>query len=137
MKSIPIIKCNEGRIIITINNSNKKSEHQLYYDTNNEAKIEIRSGNYAVSSSLWISIEDIKIFYDELIKAHEKCKGIVTLINYEGTLELKIEYKSRGLIEVKGFFRETHYKDNELAFHIESDQTYLNELIDILKATFN
>lgn len=136
MKSIPIIKCDEGKIIITIP-ANFEASENIHYDTMKEANIEIRSGNYSVIGSLWISFEDFKLFYDELLEAHKQCKGVATLINYEGTLELKIEYKTRGLIEVKGGFKEYHSKDNELMFHIEADQTYLNDLLDTLKQCFN
>ncbi|MEF2248806.1 MULTISPECIES: WapI family immunity protein [unclassified Paenibacillus] len=137
MKTIQIIKCDEGLITLTLYSEIRNSEEKLYYETIDTAGIEIKSGNYSVSGVLWISIEDIRLFYIGLIEAHKRCKGVAKLINYEGTLELIIEYKTRGYIEVKGTFRERHDKDNELTFNIESDQTYLNELVNELIKIFD
>ncbi|WP_214629720.1 WapI family immunity protein [Paenibacillus agaridevorans] len=137
MKTIQIIKSDEGLITLTLYSEMSNTEKKNFYETIDAAGIEIKSGNYSVSGVLWISIEDIRLFYIELIEAHKRCKGLAKLNNYEGTLELNIEYKTRGYIEVKGTFRERHDKDNELTFNIKSDQTYLNELVKELNKIFD
>jgi hypothetical protein len=90
-----------------------------------QAQIEIKSGNFNVKSSLWISTAEIYVFTQELKQCYNTLNGSANLNSYEGNLKVVGEFDGIGHVNFKGCFSEQNEWANELRFEFASDQTFI------------
>lgn len=96
------------------------------------AEIEIKSGNFSVKSSFYISTGEIYDFSQELKQCYNTLSGIANLNSYEGNLKLVGEFDGIGHVNFKGYFSEHNEFTNELKFEFVSDQTFIRSTLDEL-----
>ncbi len=97
------------------------------YDT--ESVIVIKSSNYYIKGSIWITTGDLYNFYKELKNCQEMVKGQANLSSYEDNLRSTITYDEFGHAILKGKFTEKYEEENTLEFELKSDQSFLNSTI--------
>ena len=98
-----------------------------------QAGIEIKSENFHVKSSFWISTAEIYDFTQELKLCYNTLNGSANLISYEGNLKLVGEFDGIGHVNFKGYFSEQNEWANELNFEFMSDQTFIRSTLDELE----
>jgi hypothetical protein len=108
----------------------KSTSHWGGYDTH--SVLDIRSSNYLVRGSLFISTGELYTFYEQLKKCFASLVGSAKLISSEDNLRLEVTFDEVGHVTTKGAYKEQHFEGNELLFEMTSDQTYLSQtLIDL------
>lgn len=93
------------------------------YDVN--ANIDIKAGDFAVKSNMYMSTGDIFNFYTALSKSNQTLSGSVQLNNYEHNLRADINYDVNGQVSISGTFATHSEENNKLSFEFRSDQSYI------------
>ena len=106
------------------------TSHSGGYDT--ESSINIKSGSYCASGSVWISTGAIYVFKNQLQAIYEKCSGTAKLTNDEVDLEVTVMIENRGRAIIEGRYKEHPSIDNELIFFFEADQSYIGKTLEEL-----
>jgi hypothetical protein len=97
------------------------------------ATIELKSGNFAVTSIFWTSTGELYGFYKKLEACNEELNGSIEFSNYESNLEFSAKYDDLGHVHIEGRFYELGDFDNELKFGFNSDQSYISKTVGELK----
>lgn len=101
------------------------------YDT--RVKIEIKSGNFVVHSSLYSSTGEIYEFYAKLKECNDKLIGTAVYKTYEHNLDLTISYDKTGHVNINGKYSDQNQYNNILQFEFTSDQTFIQSTIKELE----
>ena len=96
-------------------------------------KLEIKSGNFRVNSTLWTSTGELYDFLQRLKECNNKLAGAAIYNTYEGNLKLIATYDDLGHVNIKGRFSEQTELHNELQFEFSSDQTFIRLTIEELE----
>lgn len=92
--------------------------------------LKIKSGNFQVASTLWTSTGELNDFFQQLKECNRNLKGIAKYKSYEGNLKLSVTYDTiTGHVNIIGEFSEQNMLNNNLRFHIISDQTFITKTI--------
>lgn len=97
------------------------------------ANLEIKSGNFSVNSTLWVSTGEIYNFFKSLEDSNKNLNGKIKFENYERNLEFTVAYTELGHTILEGIYSELGQFENELKFEFSSDQSYLTGTIEELK----
>jgi hypothetical protein len=95
--------------------------------------LEIKSGNFSVKSTMWVSTGELYEFFKNLESANKELRGKVEFKNYERNLEFIIAYNELGHATVGGTYFDLGHLENELKFEFNTDQSYLTLTIQDLK----
>lgn len=101
-----------------------------------EGVIQIKSGNYFVQGSIWLTTGQLFQFHNEINDMYKELKGKAILKATDSDFEVTIEINQRGRIYVSGNYKEFPSVDNELIFSFESDQSYLVRTIEDLQMIY-
>jgi hypothetical protein len=82
------------------------------------------------------TIYELKQFLTDLQKLYDTLKYSFVFKNLEDNIELAFEPTLNGQIEIKGLLRNSNYTGS-IKFRIESDQSYLPDLISSLRELFH
>ena len=100
------------------------------YDT--ESTVEIKSSNFSIKVSLWVTTGNIYDFYQELKKCQDKLSGQASFRSYENNLIFNVNYDSLGHAYISGEYSEYNDVNNTLKFGFHTDQTFIKESVDEL-----
>ncbi|MHA6484093.1 WapI family immunity protein [Paenibacillus sp. strain BS8-2] len=101
-----------------------------------EGTIQIRSGNYTVQGSIWLTTGELFQLNKEISEMYKQLKGKAFLKAFDSDFEVTIEIDQRGRIYINGNYKEFPSVDNELTFSFESDQSYLVKTIEDLQLIY-
>ena len=94
--------------------------------------VEIKSEDFHVSKTIYSSSGELYELYSKLTACHLALHGGVNYNNYEGNVNVYLDYEINGKIIVSGTVSSFNSGDNELKFSFDSDQYYINKpLIDL------
>ncbi|MHB8208138.1 WapI family immunity protein [Mucilaginibacter sp.] len=113
----------------------ESTSHSGGYDT--KSIVEIYSDGFKVSSIVWISTGEIFEFYRSLKQTNQLLIGTAYLYHLEGNLECNATYGNDGHISIRGIFSKQNMLDNQLKFHFESDQSYIQSTLIELEIITN
>lgn len=99
-----------------------------------KGSIEIVAGAYRVNSQHHFTTGELHMFKESLVKCYETLSGIAVLDNAERELEMSISFSTSGKIVITGSFQERPDLGNKLEFEINSDQTFIQSVIQELTA---
>ena len=94
-----------------------------------QARIEIKSGRFQVTSIFYVSTGEVYELYEHLKICNQNLIGLVEFARYEKALKLSIEHTTLGHVTISGIFQDA---DNQLKFEFDSDETFMsNTLIEL------
>ena len=97
------------------------------------AKVEIRSGNFQVTSLLYTSTGEIYQLYRHFKNCSQNLFGKAYFKTHEGNLNFFVEYDNIGHVLVKGTFSGQSGRENEFKFEFISDQSFIQSAIKELE----
>ncbi|MET4105972.1 hypothetical protein [Hymenobacter sp. UYP22] len=103
------------------------TSHWGGYDT--RAAIHVKVGGFSVDSTLWTSTGELFELYQQFRICNESVKGTVRFESYEHQLNFTAHYTPAGQILIEGVFSEFSDSNNELTFHMHTDQSYIQSTL--------
>jgi hypothetical protein len=97
-----------------------------------KAEVEIRSGPFSGLIGSFFSIRELAAFTKDVEGLYNALSGTLTLRQLEGHLNLKMEHKGLGHIQVHGHARGDPAWYAVLHFDFEIDQTFLPKIVSQL-----
>lgn len=102
-------------------------------ETEGRYALQIQSWDYAAKGYVWLAAAEVAQFTAQLRQCYEALQGNAELVSQRGNLALQVAFEGRtGDVAIRGVYRATLLEENELRFHIQTDQSFIGQALAAL-----